>query len=155
MSQAKKSTTGTTANDRTAEGFTAEERAAMKERAKEVKAARRGSGKADPEAAVLEKIAEMPDSDRVLAERVHAIVKANAPSLTPKLWYGMPSYARNGKVVCFFQAAEKFKTRYATFGFNEEATLDEGTMWPTAFALTGLTAADEKKLAALVKKAVS
>jgi uncharacterized protein YdhG (YjbR/CyaY superfamily) len=135
------------------EGFTAEERAAMKEHAKELKA--RGS-KADAEKAVLEKIAEMPDSDRVMAERIHAIVKANAPSLTPKTWYGMPAYANAaGKVVCFFTAAAKFKSRYASFGFDEAANLDDGSMWATSFALTKLTAADEKRIAALVKKAVS
>jgi len=133
------------------EGFSAEERAAMKEHAKELKA--RGS-KAEAEAAVLAKIAEMPDADRVLAERIHAIVKANAPALTPKTWYGMPAYANAaGKVVCFFTPAAKFKARYASFGFNEDANLDEGTMWPTAWAVTKLTAADEKLLAELVKKA--
>ncbi|HSL33967.1 MAG TPA: DUF1801 domain-containing protein [Candidatus Limnocylindrales bacterium] len=138
--------------------FTDEERAAMKERAKEQKAAARrgkGAGKADGERDVLAKIAEMPDSDRVMAERIHAIVKANAPDLTPKTWYGMPAYARDGKIVCFFQSADKFKARYATFGFDQEANLDEGTMWPTSFALTELTAADEATIAALVKKAVS
>jgi uncharacterized protein YdhG (YjbR/CyaY superfamily) len=136
--------------------FTDEERAAMKERAKEQKAAaRRGKGKADGERDVLAKIAEMPKSDRVMAERIHAIVKANAPDLTPKTWYGMPAYAKDGKIVCFFQSADKFKARYATFGFNDDANLDEGTMWPTSFALTQLTAADEAMIAALVKKAVS
>ncbi|MFF3316699.1 iron chaperone [Streptomyces sp. NPDC003035] len=138
------------------DGFTAEERDAMKERAKELKAsARRGSRatKADTEGEVLAKIAEMPDEDRVLGERIHAIVKDCAPDLTPKLWYGMPAYARDGKVVCFFQSAQKFKARYATLGFNDQARLDEGTMWPTAFALTRLTPADEELVAALVKKA--
>ncbi|WP_167046165.1 DUF1801 domain-containing protein [Salinibacterium sp. ZJ454] len=139
-----------------AEGFSAEERAAMKERAAEVKSGRRGSRtKVDPELELLAKIAEMSEPDRVMAERIHAIVKASAPELTPKTWYGMPAYAKNGKVVVFFQAAAKFKTRYATLGFNEDASLDDGTMWPTAFALTGLTAADEAKISKLVKKAVS
>jgi uncharacterized protein YdhG (YjbR/CyaY superfamily) len=138
-----------------AEGFTAEERAAMKERAKEVKAARGGAAKTDPESDVLAKIAEMSAADRVLAERIHAIVKANAPDLAPRLWYGMPAYAKGGKVVCFFQPAQKFKSRYATLGFSDDAELDDGTMWPTAFALTKLTAANEAKIAALVKKAVS
>ena len=140
------------------EGFSDEERAAMKERAKETKAtARRGKGgaKADGEGDVLAKIAEMPEPDRAMAERLHAIIKASAPELSPKTWYGMPAYAKDGKVVCFFQPAQKFKSRYATFGFNDDAKLDEGTMWPTSFALTKLTAADEAKIAALVKKAVS
>lgn len=137
------------------DGFTDEERDAMKEHAKELKtAARRGSA-SDTESEVLAKIAEMPDADRALAERIHAVVKANAPALTPKLWYGQPAYAKNGKVVCFFQAASKFKTRYATLGFNEAANLDDGTMWPTAFALTALSAADEARIGALVKQAVS
>ncbi|GHC60177.1 iron chaperone [Streptomyces flavofungini] len=138
------------------EGFTEEERSAMKERAKELKASsRRGSAKADPEADVLAKIAEMPESDRVLAARIHEIVKASAPELTPKLWYGMPAYARNGKVLCFFQAAQKFKSRYATLGFSDEAKgLDDGTMWPTVFALTTLTAADEARIGELVRTAV-
>ena len=139
-------------------GFTDEERAAMKERALELKAeARRGPGgkKADDEGNVLAKIAEMPEPDRAMAERLHAIIKASAPALSPRTWYGMPAYARDGKVVCFFQSAQKFKTRYATFGFMHEAKLDEGAMWPTAFALTELTAAEEAKIAALVKKAVS
>jgi len=133
-------------------GFTAEERAAMRERAKELKAEAR---KADGEKALLAKVAEMPEPDRVMAERLHAIVKANAPDLSPKTWYGMPAYAREGKVVCFFQSADKFDSRYATFGFNDTANLDDGAMWPTSFALKKLTAADEKKIAALVKKAVS
>jgi uncharacterized protein YdhG (YjbR/CyaY superfamily) len=157
MNDAQKSATSTTTNSETSEGFTDEERAAMKERAKELRAsARRGPGasKTDGESDVLAKIAEMPDSDRVMAERIHAIIKDNAPALSPKLWYGMPAYAKNGKVVCFFQTAEKFKSRYATFGFNDVATLDEGTMWPTAFALTKLTADDEARITALVKKAV-
>jgi uncharacterized protein YdhG (YjbR/CyaY superfamily) len=128
----------------------------MKERAQELKAERRGSrsGKADGESDVLAKIAEMPKSDRVMAERLHAIVKASAPELTPRTWYGMPAYAKDGKVVCFFQSAHKFKSRYATVGFSDNANLDKGAMWPTSFALTELTAAEEKKIAALVKKAV-
>jgi uncharacterized protein YdhG (YjbR/CyaY superfamily) len=134
-------------------GFTAEERAAMKERAKELKAE---AQKADGESALLAKIAEMPGADRLLAERVHAIVTAAAPGLSPKTWYGMPAYANgDGKVVCFFQSADKFKARYATFGFSDSANLDEGAMWPTSFALQKLTAADEARIAALVKKAVS
>jgi len=136
--------------------FTAEERAAMKERAKEMKAeARAGKDKADGERDVLAKIAEMSEPDRAMAERLHAIVKASAPALSPKTWYGMPAYAKDGKVVCFFQSAGKFKARYATLGFSDEANLDEGTMWPSAFALTELTAADEVRIGALVKKAVS
>ena len=123
----------------------------MRERARELKR----SGKADGESDVLAKIAEMPEADRVKAERLHAIVKATAPELSPKTWYGMPAYAKDGKVVCFFQTAEKFKARYATFGFNDTANLDEGAMWPTSFALKELTATDEAKIGALVKKAVS
>ena len=133
-------------------GFTDEERAAMKERARELKAE---AEKADGESALLAKIAEMPEADRVIAERLHAIIKANAPALSPKTWYGMPAYARDGKVVCFFTSADKFKTRYATFGFNDTATLDDGEMWPTSFALKELTPAAEASIAALVKKAVS
>jgi uncharacterized protein YdhG (YjbR/CyaY superfamily) len=154
----KSAAKGSTGNDAKFEGFTDEERAAMKDRAQELKAAaRRGPrAKADDEGTVLAKIAEMPEADRVMAERIHAIVKANAPSLSPKLWYGMPAYARDdGKLVCFFQSAQKFKSRYATFGFEAAANLDEGTMWPTAYALTALTAADERRIAALVKRAVS
>jgi uncharacterized protein YdhG (YjbR/CyaY superfamily) len=132
--------------------FTPEERAAMRERAKELKAA---SSKADAEKDVLAKIAEMPKPDRAMAERLHAIVKASAPDLAPRTWYGMPAYAKDDKVVCFFQSAEKFKSRYATLGFSDQANLDKGAMWPTAFALKELTAADEAKIAALVKKAVS
>jgi len=130
----------------------------MKERIQELKAvARRGprADKADGETAVLAKIAEMPEPDRAMAKRLHAIIKASAPALSPRLWYGMPAYAKDGKVVCFFQSAQKFKTRYATFGFSDAANLDKGAMWPTAFALTKLTAAEEAKIAALVKKAVS
>jgi len=138
------------------DGFTDEERDAMKERAKELKAtARRGSKKADGEAEVLAKIAELPDEERVMAERIHAIVKASAPSLAAKTWYGMPAYARDGKVVCFFQSAGKFNARYATLGFNDPANLDDGTMWPTAYALTELTAANEARIAELVKQAAS
>jgi uncharacterized protein YdhG (YjbR/CyaY superfamily) len=134
-------------------GFTAEERAAMKERARELKAE---ANREDGERALLAKVAEMPKSDRAMAKRIHEIVKANAPGLSPKTWYGMPAYANDeGKVVCFFQSADKFKARYATFGFNDSANLDKGAMWPTSFALNELTAADEKKIAALVKKAVS
>jgi hypothetical protein len=136
--------------------FTDEERAAIKERAKEQKAeARRGADKADGESAVLAKIAEMTEPDRAMAERLHAVIKASGPDLSPKLWYGMPAYAKDGKVVCFFQSAEKFKTRYATLGFSHDANLDEGAMWPSAFALMKLTAADEARISALVKKAVS
>jgi uncharacterized protein YdhG (YjbR/CyaY superfamily) len=133
-------------------GFTKAERAAMRERARELKA--QGS-KADDEQAVLEKIAEMPAPDRAIAERIHALVKATAPDLAPRTWYGMPAYAKEGKVLCFLRPAGKFKDRYSTFGFNDVANLDEGSMWPTAFALTKLTAADEARIAALVKKAVS
>jgi hypothetical protein len=142
---------------KTSKGFTDEERAAMKERAQELKAAARADkDKADGDSAVLAKIATMPEPDRALGKRLHAIVKASAPGLTPKLWYGMPAYAnKDGKVVCFFQSAQKFKTRYATLGFSDKANLDEGTMWPVAFALTKLTAADEGRIGALVKKAMS
>jgi uncharacterized protein YdhG (YjbR/CyaY superfamily) len=129
-------------------GFTAEERAAMRERAKELKGAA-------SESDVLAKIAEMPKSDRVIAERLHKIVKASAPGLSPRTWYGMPAYAKDGKVVCFFQSAQKFKSRYATLGFSDQANLDKGAMWPTSYALKELTAAEEKKIAALVKKALS
>jgi uncharacterized protein YdhG (YjbR/CyaY superfamily) len=137
------------------EGFTAEERAAMKERARELKTARRpGRKEADAEREVLAKIAEMPAADRALGKRLHAIVKASAPDLAPRLWYGMPAYAIDGQVVCFFQGAKKFTTRYATFAFSDAAKLDKGSMWPTAFALAELTPADEAKIAALVKRAV-
>jgi uncharacterized protein YdhG (YjbR/CyaY superfamily) len=160
MKDPQKSAKSTTATDKTSEGWTDEERGAMKERAKELKAeARRGAradkDKADGERAVFAKIAEMPEPDRALAERLHAIIKASAPALSPKTWYGMPAYAKDGKVVCYFTSADKFKSRYATFGFNDAANLDEGTMWPTSFALTELTAVDEARIAALVKKAVS
>jgi uncharacterized protein YdhG (YjbR/CyaY superfamily) len=155
----QKSAKSTTAVDKTSEGWTDEERAAMKERAQEVKAAaRRGrrADKADEESAVLAKIAEMPEPDRAMGERLHVVIKASAPALSPRLWYGMPAYAnKDGKVVCYFTPASKFKERYATFGFNATANLDEGTMWPTSFALTDLTAADEARIGALVKKAVS
>jgi uncharacterized protein YdhG (YjbR/CyaY superfamily) len=140
----------------TAKGFTAEERAAMKERARELKAeARVNKSRADGESDVLAKIAEMQGRDRAMAKRLHAIVKASAPALSPKTWYGMPAYAKDGKVVCFFQSAQKFGSRYATFGFSDNANIDEGAMWPTSFALTKLTAADEARIGALVKKAVS
>ncbi len=148
----------TTAISKASKGFTDEERAAMRERAQELKAAARsrgGAGKADGESDVLAKIAEMPGPDRAMAERLHAIIKATAPALSPRTWYGMPAYAKDGKVVCFFQSAQKFKTRYATFGFSDQANLDEGAMWPTAFALKELTAAEEARISSLVKKAVS
>jgi uncharacterized protein YdhG (YjbR/CyaY superfamily) len=146
----------TTASGKTSKGFTDEERAAMKERAQELKAeARANKNKAAGESDVLAKIAEMQTPDRAMAKRLHAIVKASAPALSPRTWYGMPAYAKDGKVVCYFQSAEKFKSRYATFGFSDEANLDEGTMWPTSFALKKLTAADEARIRALVKKAVN
>src|SRR5918996_894097 len=144
----QKSTKRTTASGKKSKGFTKEERAAMKERAQELKAEA-------SESDVLAKIAEMPAPDRAIGKRLHAIIKAGAPSLSPKLWYGMPAYTKDGKVVCFFQSADKFKSRYATFGFTDEANLDNGIMWPTSFALKELTATEEKKIAALVKKAVS
>jgi uncharacterized protein YdhG (YjbR/CyaY superfamily) len=147
----QKSAKRTTATNKKSNGFTDEERAAMKERARELKAEK---GRADGESDVLAKIAEMPKADRAMAKRLHTIIKANAPELAPRTWYGMPAYARNGKVVCYFRDAGKFKDRYATFGFNDSANLDEGRMWPVAFALTELTAAEEKKIAALVKKAL-
>src|SRR5919106_6055611 len=146
------------AEKKSTKGFTDDERAAMKERAQELKAeARRGprAKKADGESDVLAKIAEMPASDRAMAERVHAIVTASASALSPRTWYGMPAYAKDGKVLCFFQSADKFKTRYATFGFSDKANLDEGGMWPTSFALKELTTAEEARIGALVKKAVS
>ncbi len=152
----QKSAKSTTATGKAYKGFTDEERAAMRERAKELKAeARANKDKAAGESDVLAKIAEMPEPDRAMAKRLHAIIKASAPALSPKTWYGMPAYAKDGKVVCFFQSAQKFNTRYATFGFNDQANLDEGAMWPTAFALKELTAADEARIAALVKKAVN
>jgi uncharacterized protein YdhG (YjbR/CyaY superfamily) len=142
----------------TSKGFTADEKVAMKERARELKAAERrgrGASKADGESDVLAKIAEMPDSDRAMAERLHELIKASAPELSPRTWYGMPAYAKDGKVVCFFQSASKFKSRYATLGFSDNANLDDGDMWPTSFALKELTAAEEKKIGQLVKTAVS
>jgi uncharacterized protein YdhG (YjbR/CyaY superfamily) len=148
----QKSATNTAA--KAASGFTDEERAAMRERARELKAAARG-GAADAEGDVLSKIAEMPERDRAIAERLHAIVKDSAPGLSPRTWYGMPAYAKDGKVVCFFQSAQKFKSRYATLGFSDQANLDDGAMWPTAYALKELTVADEARIVALVKKAVS
>jgi uncharacterized protein YdhG (YjbR/CyaY superfamily) len=149
----QKSAKGTTTSGKKSKGFTAEERAAMKERARELKAE---AGKAEGEKVVLEKIAEMPEPDRAMAKRIHAIVKANAPALAPRTWYGMPAYAnKDGKVVCFFTPASKFKERYATLGFNAEANLDQGEMWPTSFALKKVTASEERKIGALVKKAVS
>jgi hypothetical protein len=157
MKDTQRTAKRTTAADQTYDGFTADERAAMKERARELKAASRrtAASKGDDEADLLAKIAEMTDPDRTMAERLHALIRTNAPGLAPKLWYGMPAYARDGKVVCFFQPAQKFKTRYATLGFNDPAHLDEGTMWPTTFALTTLTAADEARIGALVRRAAS
>ena len=158
MTDRQKPATGSTAKNKTSGGFTDEERAAMKEHGHEVKtAARRGprGAKADGDSDVLAKIAEMAEPDRALAERVHALVKASAPALAPRTWYGMPAYAKDGKIVCFFQPAQKFKTRYATFGFNDAAHLDDGALWPVAFALTELTAAAEARIAALVEQAVS
>jgi uncharacterized protein YdhG (YjbR/CyaY superfamily) len=157
---AQKSATSTTAINKESQGFTDEERAAMKERAQELKAAGRRSprakrDKADGESDVLAKIAEMPEPDRAMAERLHALITASSPALSPRTWYGMPAYAKDGNVVCFFQSAQKFKTRYATFGFSDKANLDEGAIWPTSFALKGLTAAEEARIGALVKKAVS
>jgi uncharacterized protein YdhG (YjbR/CyaY superfamily) len=156
MAERKPAKKGTQKSAKSAAGsnakrFTAEERAAMKERAQELKR----KGKADGESDVLAKIAEMQERDRAMAERLHALIKASAPSLSPRTWYGMPAYAKDGKVVCFFQSAHKFKTRYATLGFSDKASLDDGAMWPTAFALTELTAAVEARIAALVKQAVS
>jgi uncharacterized protein YdhG (YjbR/CyaY superfamily) len=155
MAEAKKATKRTAAKSKSFDGFSDEERAAMKDHATELKKAAKRGADADLEGEVLAKIAEMEKSDRDLAEKVHAIVRASAPSLAPRLYYGMPAYAQDGKVLCFFQPAKKFKTRYATFGFNDGASLDDGSMWPTAYALTKLTATDEKKLAALVKQAAS
>jgi uncharacterized protein YdhG (YjbR/CyaY superfamily) len=154
----RKSAQKTSAIGKTSKGFTDEERAAIKERAQELKAeGSRGprGNKEDGESAVLAQIAAMPEPDRALGERLHAIIKANAPALSPRLWYGMPAYAKDGRVVCFFQSAAKFKTRYATFGFQPAANLDEGAMWPTAFALKELTAAEQARIAALVKRTVS
>ena len=158
MNGTPKSAKSTTAKTKTYEGFTEEERDAMKQRAQELKTAgRRGSraGKADGESEVLAKIAEMQEPDRVIGERLHALIKASAPDLTPRLWYGMPAYAKGGKLVCHFQPAQKFKTRYATLGFSDKAKLDDGAMWPVAYSLTELTAADEARIGALVKQAAS
>ncbi len=149
---AQRSAKSTAATKKKAEGFTDEERAAIKERVRETKAV---ADKADGESEVLAKIAEMAEPDRAMAKRLHAVIKASAPALSPRTWYGMPAYAKDGKVVCFFQPAQKFKTRYATLGFSDAAHLDEGAMWPNAYALTKLTAADEARIGALVKKAVS
>jgi uncharacterized protein YdhG (YjbR/CyaY superfamily) len=154
----QKSAERTSEKSKTTKGFTEEERAAMKERAQELEAAAQrtaSSKKADGESDVLAKIAEMTEPDRSMAERLHALMKTSAPSLSPRTWYGMPAYAKDGKVVCFFQSAQKFKSRYATFGFSDKANLDEGAMWPTSFALKELTAAEEARIDALVKKAVS
>ena len=148
----QKSAKRTTATGKTSKGWTAEERAAAKAYAQELKAEARG---ANDERAALAAIAAMPEPDRAMATRLHAIIKASAPALSPKTWYGMPAYAKEGKVVCFFQSADKFKARYATFGFNDTANLDEGAMWPTSFALKELTAIDEARIGALVKKAVT
>ena len=152
MKNTQKSAKSTTAIKKRYDGFTDEERGAMKDRVQEMKAA---ADKADGESEVLAKIAEMPPSDRAMGKRLHAVIKASAPALSPRLWYGMPAYAKNGKIVCHFQAAQKFKTRYPTLGFSDAANLDEGAMWPVAFALKDLTAADEARIGALVKKAVS
>ena len=157
MKGTQKSSKSAPETERTSAGFTDEERGAMKERALELKAARRSprAAEADGESAVLGKIAEMPESDRALGERLHAVITASAPALTPRLWYGMPAYAKDGKVVCFFQSGSKFKTRYATLGFSDKANLDDGAMWPSAFAVSELTAAEEAKITALVQRAVS
>jgi hypothetical protein len=158
MNDTRKSAKSTTAKNKTYEGFTEEERDAMKQRAQELKAAgRRGSraDKADGESEVLAKIAEMQEPDRVMGERLHALIKASAPDLSPRLWYGMPAYAKDGKIVCHFQPAQKFKTRYATLAFSDAANLDEGGMWPTSYALPKLTAANEARIGALVRQAAS
>jgi uncharacterized protein YdhG (YjbR/CyaY superfamily) len=158
MKDTQKSASSTTATRKPPKGLTDEERAALRDTIQERKtAARRGprADKADGESDVLAKIAEMPEPDREMAARLHVLIKASAPALAPKTWYGMPAYAKEGKVVCYFTSAAKFKSRYATFGFNDDANLDEGTMWPTSFALTKLTAVDEARIVALVKKAVS
>jgi len=146
----QKSAKSTTATSKKFKGFTDEEHGAMRDRIQELR-----EDKGDGESAMLAKIAEMPEPDRTMAKRLHTIIKESAPALSPRLWYGMPAYAKDGKVVCFFQTAQKFKTRYATLGFSDKANLDEGTMWPTAFALKGLTATEEARITALVKKAVS
>ena len=156
MTDSRKSAKSTTETGKTFEGFTDEERAAMKERAKELKAEERANkNRAAGESDLLQKIAEMPEPDRAMAKRLHEIVKASAPALSPRTWYGMPAYAKDGKVVCYFQGAQKFSTRYATLGFSDKANLDEGAMWATSFALKELTATEEAKIGALVKKAVS
>jgi uncharacterized protein YdhG (YjbR/CyaY superfamily) len=158
MTDTQKSAKNATASDEKFQGLTDEERAAMRARTQELKTeARRGprADKADGERAVLAKIADLPEPDRAMAERLHAIIKASAPALSPKTWYGMPTYAKDGKIVCFFQPAQKFNERYATFGFSDKANLDDGTMWPTAFALTELTAAGEARIATLVRQAAS
>ena len=158
MKAKQKTAKSTNAKKKRYEGFTAEEKAAMQDRVQEMKVgARRGSraDKADGESELLAKIAELPESDRAMAKRLHAVIKASAPALSPMTWYGMPAYAKDGKVVCHFQSAQKFKTRYPTLGFSDAAKLDEGTMWPVAYALTKLTAADEARIVALLKKAVS
>lgn len=158
MKSTQSPATGTTATAEKFDGFTDEERGAMKARAQELKASARRTSRADKaaedEAAVLAKIAEMQESDRIMAERIHAVIRAAVPDLASKLWYGMPAYAKDGKVVCFFQSAQKFNARYATFGFSDKANLDEGTMWPASFALKELTAQDEARIGALVKRAV-
>jgi uncharacterized protein YdhG (YjbR/CyaY superfamily) len=154
MAVAKKATKSASAAKKSYDGFTEEERGAMKDRAKELKAEAARGAKADEESEVVAKIAEMAPADRATAEKIHALIKAHAPELSPRLWYGMPAYAKNGKVLCHFQPAGKFKTRYPTLGFSDQANLDSATMWPVAFAITELTAADEKKLATLLKKAV-
>ena len=156
MAETTKSAKRATGRTTTSEVWTDEERAAMKEHAKDMKAAaKRGQAAKDGDADIQAKIAEMPDADRAMAERIHAIIRETAPDLVPRTWYGMPAYARDGKIICFFQAADKFKARYATFGFNDDAKLDEGSMWPTSWALTKLTAADEARITELVKRAVS
>jgi uncharacterized protein YdhG (YjbR/CyaY superfamily) len=158
MKDTRKTANSTAGGEKTFQGFTEEERAAMKDRAQELKAAaRRGSraNKADGEREVLAKIAEMREPDRVLAERLHTLIKASVPALSPRLWYGMPAYAKDGKLICFFQTAEKFKARYATLGFSDNANLDEGSMWPTSFALTELTAVDVARIEELLKRAAS
>ena len=156
MSATRTATKSTSTNGKTYDGFTDDERAAMKERAKELKAAGRrspGATQPDEEEAVLAKLAEMTESDRALGEWLHAIIKASVPALTSRLWYGMPAYAKDGKMVCFFQCAQKFKSRYATLGFSDQANLDEGTMWPTTYALTAMTADDEARISELLRQA--
>jgi uncharacterized protein YdhG (YjbR/CyaY superfamily) len=155
MKDTQKPAKSTTTNDKTFKGFADEERAAMKQRAQELKEAARRGTRAEEEQAVLAKIAELTEPDRAMAERLHAVIKASAPALSPKLWYGMPAYAKDDKVVCFFQSAQKFNTRYATLGFSDKANLDDGSMWPTSYALTELTDDDEARIGALVKKAAS